>query len=334
MKLSVSENSNILRKQLLKWGGRILTVLVSIGIIYYFLRDINFEQLREQTKQANIWLALFGAAFPLLIFWITDAAFTVKSFEWFHKPVSFLDYFIIKGALYIITMVNVTFATGGVFLYFKQKTGAPIIFQMGLLAWRITVAVTGLLVLLVVMTLLFLLFDPGSFQNDNFKWILPAALLCIAILAEVFLYTFYGKGMFLKKLPDNIKDKWLSPFDKSELSHWLFGWGYSVPPIILSMVGQYLVARAFGMEIPFFYFMICVPLTSCIASLPVAFAQFGTTTAAWSIFYLGTYCTMEQIVAVTLFIPTVKLCFRAGVGIIFMPFAIRELESAKNNKPE
>ncbi len=322
------------KKTASRWAMRIITMAVSAAILYYSLDDVEWDKLKKAWDESDKLLALLGATFPLLVFWTTDAAFTTRSFKWFDKPVPFKDYFFIKAAAYLLTMVNITFAAGGVFLYFMRKTGITPSRQAGLLFWRVCMAIFGVCSFFLLVMVYVALFRRDQIPELNLGLWGPLFILIIIFMIEFGLLSLRGKGLFMERLSVNYKGDFWQAFRNARPIHWLLGWLYTLPAILVSLMGLYLVAHAFGIRVPFLYFLFCIPLVSVISALPIAFGQFGTTTVAWITFF-SMYGGAEEIAAATLFIPAVKLIFRGGVGLIFMPLAMKELEDLKGKaKPD
>jgi hypothetical protein len=317
----------------LRWAGRIATIVVSAAIIYYFLRKVEWAKLKEAAESADLALALVGMLTPLFAFWITDAIFTVKSFAWFDKPVPLRDYLAVKGAAYLLTLVNITFSTTGVFLYFMRKTGISVPRQAGLLAWRVTVSTLGALIFLALFILAVASFAPGIAAGLGARYWVPFVVLTAVLTAAVTAFSFWCRGPVLARIARGRAAEVLAAFGSARLRHWLIGFAYTTPNLVLNFVGMFMVARAFHVEVPFFHFLFWIPVVLVFAALPIAFGQLGTTTAAWQ-FFFAAYGTKEDIIAATIFIPAVRLVWRAAAGLISMPFALRELESIKPAKEE
>jgi uncharacterized membrane protein YbhN (UPF0104 family) len=312
-------------RQLRRWAARIGTILVSAAILYYYLRRLDWPGLADAAARADFGLAAAGIVIPLIGFWVTDAIFTTRSFAWFDQPVACTDYFIIKAAAYLLAMVNVSFATGGVFLYFTRKTGIGFAKQTGLMAWRLSMAVFGFVLALAGLIAAVLLFAPGLAAEMRLAALGPAIALILLLMIEIAAFCFYRRGLILRRLPLKLDSDLFAAFLAARPRHWGLAFAYTVPPIVLYFVGMYLVARAFHLQVPFFYFLLRMPLAALVAGLPVAFGGFGTTTAAWHAFFKS-YGSEADIAAVTLFIPALRLATRALIGFLFMPLALRELE--------
>jgi len=302
------------------------TVFVSAAILYYFLGKEDWSELWKAAAQADTVMAALGVFVPLLVFWITDAAFSVKSIEWFHRRVPLTDFIVVKAAFYLLTLVNISLGTGGVFLYFLRKAQISVRKQAGILAWRISVAVSGYLAVFFLLTLAMLVFYPEQAGRIRMDIWLPVLGVILALAADWTARWMLGKSLVFRLLkPDPTSEFWAA-FTLSRPRHWFIGWAYTVPAIVSNFLGMYVVARAFGIDVPFFYFAFWIPVVVMFAALPVAFGGFGTTTAAWAGFF-GGYASTAAIGAATIFIPGARLLLRIVLGLVFLPACMRELEA-------
>ncbi len=320
-----SENEKPARRNLLRWVMRMVTVIISAAILYYFLRGEDWESLREAASMAEVFPATMGVILPLLVFWFTDTAFTVKSFQWFHRPVRFRDYMVIKAAMYLLTMVNITLATGGVFLYFARKVHISFSKQAGLLMWRVNVAVFGYVLLFTLFVFALWSLSPGVISAVRMRDWAPVLAFLLLLMVDWWIFWTYGKGVISRRLASSFKSEWWSAFRQSGMGHWLAGWGYTVPAIVVDVLGMYIVALSFNVEVPFFYFLFWMPVVLVLSALPIAFGGFGTTTAAWMVFF-SNYADPADIAAATIFIPGVRLILRSMLGLAFLAPAMKELE--------
>jgi uncharacterized membrane protein YbhN (UPF0104 family) len=311
---------------LARWGFRAATVAVSVLILYWALYGISYQELREKTLHANLRLAVFGAVAPLFVFWITDALFTVRSFAWCGRPVPFKSYLVIKAVAYLLNMVNIVFSTGGVFLYFLKKTGISARAQAGLLLWRLEMDALGMIIFYAAIIGAALGLAPAQAAKMQLPFTLPVLLVSLLIGVEWALYWLKGGGLMMKRLPVNFQAEFWMAFRMLGPRHWGKGMAYTFPPLVANFVGMYLCARAFHLDVPLLYFLFWIPLVALFSALPIAFGGFGTTTAAWFHFFAH-YGAHSEIAAVTIFIPAVRLVTRGLFGIVFMPFATREIES-------
>jgi uncharacterized membrane protein YbhN (UPF0104 family) len=311
---------------LARWGFHAATVAVSALILYWALYRISYAELRRAARHADIALATFGAVAPLFVFWITDAVFTVRSFAWCGRPVPIGNYLVIKAAAYLLNMVNIAFSTGAVFLYFLKKTRISARAQAGLLLWRLQMDAFSMIIFYAMIIGCALGLEPSSAAKMKLHAAAPVLILSLIVSAEWTRYWLKGRGLVMKRLPVNFQAEFWMAFRALGPRHWGKGMAYTFPPLVANFLGMYLCARAFHLDVPLLYFLFWIPWAALLSALPIAFGGFGTTTAAWTAFFAH-YGTHAEIVALTVFIPTVRLLTRGFFSIVFMPLATREIES-------
>lgn len=316
-----------------RWIARLSTVAVSALILYYFIGRTDWEELMDAARRADLLPAMIGVVAPLVVFWLTDAGFTVKSFAWFHRPVSFWHFMPVKAAAYLLTMVNISAGAGGVFLYFLRKARITVKKQTGILAWRVFMAVTGYFMVYLGLTAAMFVFSPEVAAGMRMEAWLPIIILFLVVLYDWSAFWLWGGGLVTGRLPLDTASEFWTAFHQARPRHWAAGWAYTVPALCANFGGMYLVARSFNIDVPFLYFAFWIPLITMVAALPVAIGGLGTTTAAWMAFFSG-MAEPSDIIAATIFIPGMRLAFRAMLGLLSMPFAMRELESITIDRGE
>jgi len=322
MEKDPAQPSNFTARPMARWAVRLGTLMVSAGLLYYFLRGEDWKNLREAANEAELIPALAAVVIPHLVFWLTDAAFTVRSFQWFHRPVGFRNYLVIKAGAYLLTMVNISISAGMVFYYFTRKTKITVKKQAGLLLWRVLVAVTGYALLFSAFLVAALVLDYRLVAGVNIAAAAPLLVLSLLFLADFFIHKRTGRSLAAKKI--TAAGEFFSSFRESTLSHWVKGWGYTAPALVVDFLGMYVVAWAFDVHVPFVYFMTWIPLVAVLSALPIAFGGLGTTTAAWMVFF-SAYADPTNIAAATIFLPGVRVIARALMGLVFLPAAMQEL---------
>ncbi len=313
------------------WLWRVATALVSAGILYWFFRGISWDEVITSASEADYVPAWLGMIIPVLLFWISDAAYTVKSFEWFHKRVPLSDYFVIKAAAYLLAMINIAFATGGVFYYFIRKTGITVQKQVGILVWRELMVVFGCGVFFAALALGVFAYSREMAAEAFLGFWGPALAAILLFSIESWRFWRKGKGLLFRNLPLSYHKQFWEPFHNPQAKQWIQGMVYMLPAILAYCVGLWVTARAFDVYVPFITFMFWIPLVALISALPVAFSNFGTTTAAWVAFFAA-YADRADIMVLTIFIPAARLIIRAVIGAAFVPSAMKELETVPGYK--
>lgn len=134
------------------WIKRTLPILVSMVILYYYFHNQDWRQLLQAASRANFLLAIPSIIVPQLFFWYCEVLITKKHMVWFHKPFSFRAFFWIRGAIYLLMMINMSLGSGGILLYLWKKVRISWAKLWGIMVFRFGLTLWGLCVLLVPIT--------------------------------------------------------------------------------------------------------------------------------------------------------------------------------------
>jgi hypothetical protein len=304
---------------------RVLPAVISVAILVYYFRNQEWEKLLQSTENANIWLAVLAILIPQLIFWYVEAMAVHKSFEWFHGPFPFWDYFWVKGTGYILLFINTALGASGILIYQKVKADISMERFLGILLFRSAMLMWGVCIASIPFTLALHYYGhAGLFGNWIYAW---WALLIFGAywFIEAWIVWHYKKSFGIAAIIANQRenDFWTA-FHNSKPKHWIYMWAMMFPPFFITLIGYYFVTIAFNVDVPFFYFIVVIPMAIAIMDLPIAFAGFGTATIAWNAFF-GDYGTAADIAALTLFIPICRTGVRILMGIISIKPAADEI---------
>ena len=260
--------------------------------------------------------------------WFSTALLTAWTMGWYHGPFPLWRYFWVRGAIFILQMVNNPLATGGSLLYIQRKTGIGWTKLLGIMGFRFQLAVWGFSIFMIPVTLAVHRYglDDEVKINMGLWW----GFLIFQAQFLVFSWIFWFRKLDLTRLGkvivrDRESDFWVA-FNLATRTHWLIIWAVILPQIFLALASYYFLARAFSVNVPFWECIVVMPWVLIVSNLPIAFGGFGTTTFAW-VTYFGHYGSAENIAALTLFIPSARAVLRSLIGIISLQPAIRDIST-------
>jgi hypothetical protein len=314
------------RKQPIKPPFRIiLSVLISVLILYFYFHGINWRAILAAVRTANLPLAMLAVLIPQIVTWFCGVWITGKHIRWFHGPFDGWTYAWVRGAFYIVFIINPSIGTGGLLFYLKRKTGISWNKFAGIGLFRFGLAMWGIGLVMIPATIV--LQSSGLAEKIHINMLLWRGLLIFgaAWLIEAWIYWRYEKGFGISSMiARNRGDEFWTAFRTATPRQWLITWALNLLPFFFMLFGFHLLARAFNIRIPWIEFMIASPIMFAIAEMPVSFGGFGTTTLAWMMFF-GHYGSMENIAALTIFLPAARSVNRGLIGLISLPFAMGEL---------
>lgn len=321
----MTEPSTSIFRRLPPWLRQLLPVLVSALILYYYFRGQDWAELWKAVERADIALAVLAVVVPQLVFWWFESLVWTRHVEWFHRPVPFSRVFWVRGAVYILQLINTPLGSGGILLYLQRKARMSWRKLLGITLFRYGLILWGLGILLIPATAAMQFYGYAEEVRLNL-WVWWGVLLFgVLYLVEVWLVWHRGMNFGLARWTlRNRETEFWTAFRVASRKQWFLTWAMTIPPFVIMMLGLYLLARAFQLEIPFWKFMVLSPLAFLIMDLPIAFAAFGSTTLAWELFFSG-HGDPEALFALTLFFPAVRSLCRAAVGLVSLRPAIAEI---------
>ena len=240
--------------------GRILPWAVTLVLLFYVFRMISFRDMGKALVQAPYWTV---PAFIVLVLgvYLGDCFAIWKTFGWFVARLSFREVLVVRGATYLLALVNYTVGQGAIVYFVNRSRGIPLL--------RGTAAV--LLIMGTNILLLLIFASIGLAVSPD----MPAGLRKIVFGAYAAL-AVYSVLLVLKP-------RWLTSRPIFDV---LFAAGIAghlrtvlmrIPHLGILMVFTYTSLRAFGVEVPVSHAILYLPMIYFIGVLPIAVMGLGTT---------------------------------------------------------
>jgi len=307
------------------WAKKAVPALISLLILYYYFHDQDWTALWAATAHARLWLALLAIVVPQLIYWALEVLLTERTMTWFHAPFPWRPYFWVRGAIYILQILNPTLAGGGTLLYIQRRTLIPWRRFAGILLFRFGMTMWALTLFLIPATLAMHYYGLAERARLNL-WVWWGFLIFgVAWMVEAWVVWHHQKHFGLSKLVvrDRESEFWTA-FRLATRGQWLATGALALAPMLFVLFGFYLLALAFEVRVPFWHFLVVAPLVMLIMDLPIALAGFGTTTLAWMTFF-GEFGSEENLAALSLFLPFARSICRGLIGLVSLRPALTDL---------
>lgn len=313
------------------WLKTSMVIAISVAILYYYFKDIDRTALLTSIREANLWLAISALIVAQLSFWIFDVITTERHFAWYHGPFSWREYFWVRGAFYLLMMLNTSLGQGGIFLYLQQNTKMPWIKYSGLIFFRSALQLGVIAVLIIPIS--FALHYFNIFEASKLNPYLWWGIILGGSVALLDGYLFFVKkttiGLSRWVVWNREHDFWLC-FNQSTTMQWIWTMVWGAIPTIVMVICFWFYAIAFNVHVPFILFSVTFLLVIMISDAPISFAGFGTTTMAWMLFYQD-YGSIEAIASLSLFQPFARTAIRAVIGLISIKPAMSLINLSKVN---
>jgi hypothetical protein len=248
--------------------GRVLPWLVALGLFAYLLSRFSPADVAAKLRLAAPWTVPAVAALILVVY-LADSLAIWKTFGWFVARLSFKEVLVVRGATYLLALVNYALGQGAIVYFVKRSRGVPVI--------RGTAAVLLIMGINVLMLLglatLGLIFVP---QTSRVLGIIVA--IAYGGLA-VYLGLVLAKPRFLTSKP--LFDVLLS----AGLSGHLKAMAARAPHILSLLALTYTSMLAFHIEVPPGQAILCLPVVYFVAVLPISPQGLGTTELMMTTFF-------------------------------------------------
>ncbi|MBN2158249.1 MAG: flippase-like domain-containing protein [Spirochaetes bacterium] len=283
--------------------------VVGIAILAYLVWRIEFSALVNALARADVVLyAAVLAAFIILNF-LVDTQNLQAILTHSRHSISFSETMMIRGASYLLMIVDYTLGMSSIAYYLKKSKGIPFIRGMGLMFVLNFTTQASLL----VMALAGCLLMSGSPSH----WLSKMAIGCGALLASSLIFLIGlkllpEKSIFRKIKRNDLMKGLVESSARTYLINTLYRCGFYFTFILFF----YVAVRAFNMDIPFMALIAYVPVILLIISIPISAFGLGTSQAAM-LFLFRDYGTPAQILAFSLVYSASIIIVRGIIGACY-----------------
>jgi hypothetical protein len=248
---------------------RVAAWVVTLGILAYLFWTIPIHEVTRAIRNAAPWTvpALLGL---VLLMYLADCVAMWRTFGWFVAPLRFTEVLTLRGATYLLAMVNYALGQGAIIYFVNRSRGVPI---MRGAAAVLLIMGTNLLLLLFLATAGMGL---GGEMLPELRTLIVAAYAGLAVYVVVVLW----KPRWLARRP--IFDVLL----QAGLVGHLKAMAVRLPHVMILVIFQWVALRAFGVNVPFTQTLLAMPVVFFVAVLPISVQGVGPTQGAMLFFFL------------------------------------------------
>ena len=235
------------------WLKRWAHFFIAGAAISYVVWKFDMHAAFDAFRRAPIaWFVLFSAVL-LVLNLAADTYAMNKVFDWFGCHVPYRDLFFVRGATYLVALVNYHVGQAAIVGYLYRARKVPFLSATGFILFIIGVNVGTL----------FLLASWGASRADGeLKWLRFIPLVCVL-----------GVGVYSVLLwakPRLLADRAvLAPLFQMGIVGHLKGILVRLPHVFVLLVWHTLSLRMFGIQIPIMAALLYLPAYFAVASLPV-----------------------------------------------------------------
>jgi hypothetical protein len=283
---------------------RLLPWLITAGILAYLFARLPLRHVIDAASRAAVWTIPALAAIVLLVY-LADCVAIWKTFGWFVAPLSFRDTLTLRGATYLLALVN--YALGqGAFVYFLNRTRGVALVRAA--AAVVLIMGINLLLLLFLSTLGLVLGAESLPEVSSLIWI---AYLGLAIYVTMLIW----RPRWLERRPilDVLLNAGLGGHVRSLVVR--------LPHVAVLLVLNHVALHAFGVEVPALQTLLCFPVVLLVAVLPISVQGVGPTQGAM-IFFFARYAQGDTamreatVFAASLGTQAIAWCVQVSLGLL------------------
>jgi hypothetical protein len=272
---------------------------VAAGILLFLLHRVPFAALRSGLAHGP-WGPLTAYTLPLAaVTLLADAFATQVCLAVTGEPRPFGTLVLVRGATYLLGLVNYALGQGGIGLYL-HRTGTRAARGTGIVLFLMAVNL-GALVLTAALGLALPL---GTRLGPPVR----ATVLSGLALGALYLGVVALRPAFLARR------ELLSPLFVAGVRGHLAALAARFPHVLLLALGQWGALWIWGVRIPADHALALMPLVLVVAALPVAPAGLGTLQAA-QVLLFAPYATEAAVLSFSLAFSLLGLVFQAAVGV-------------------
>ncbi len=304
------------------WLRQLLPLLLTVAVFALIFQRVQFAKFVSALRGADH--VPFAALMLLngLLYFIWDTFVLVVVLRWFHGPIRYGELLPVRSVTYLISFLNTNLARAATAYYLKRKLNTAFF----------PIAGTVLFLTLMEMAQLVVWATGGMWASPlpipRYLYAVPFVFLA-AWLAVVFFTQSRANrndsgadvGFSWKRV-----SRWpiFQTFVRAPARRYIQVVLLRAPLFAASLCLHYFALKTFGIDIPLPKLVAYLPIIFMLAALPITVAHLGTTQAAW-IFFFGDLASAPQLLAYSLASHLAFMFARAGVGIVFLPRAYRDL---------
>jgi hypothetical protein len=287
--------------------GPVVGWVVTIAVLVYLFRTIHPAQIAK-AFQAAYWWAIPANAILVFAVYLADSFAIKKTFGWFVAPLTYREVLVVRGATYLLALVNYTVGQGAIVYFVNRSRGVPVL--------RGTAAV--LLVMGVNVLVLLVLASIGLVVSTEVPQVLKLIVVVAYAALAVYIALVAAKPRWLVSRP--IFDVLLSAGVGGHLRSMVV----RLPHIFALMALSWASMAAFGVVLPIAKAIMCLPIVYFVAVLPISFQGLGTS-QAMLIHFFAVYAPGETdearwavILAASLVSQAIAFAIQLSIGLVCM----------------
>jgi len=297
-----------LRQRLLRWLRILGPWAVAVGLLTWVFSRIPLDAFGQALSRGQFswWVPTMAGA--LVCIYLADSLAITKTFSWFTAPLSYAEVLAIRGASYLLAVINYNLGQGAIVFFVRRAKGVP----LGLGTGTVLLIMGINLVVLLVLAVVGLSVSVVPRAAALWPWAIGLLVAFLGYLGVV-----------------AIRPAWLERYDllkpalRAGIRGHLAALAVRLPHLGAVFAAHYLAMRAFGVHPPVAVFLTYMPIVTLISALPISPQGLGTQQVA-AIYLFSAYAPGDPetqratVLAYSVSIVSLAMVFQVGMGLAWM----------------
>lgn len=256
-----------------RWLRHVLPWAVALALLAWVFSRVPLGAFGEALSRGHFHWFIPAMAAVMAVIYLADCFAIAKTFSWFTIPMSYKEVLRIRGASYLMSVVNYNLGQGAIILFAKRAKGlslrlgtGTVLFLMGINLLVMVLLAAGALAL-----------GAAPKAATLWPWVIGLLVLFIFYLGAV-----ASKPAFLSRI------ELLQPILRAGVSGHLLALLVRLPHIALVLLAHLLGMLAFDLRPPMDVFFAYLPVMLLISALPISPQGLGTAQVA-AVFFFSAY---------------------------------------------
>src|SRR5688500_17781121 len=105
--------------------SRILAWVVALGLLAFLLSRISLADMLRAVQASASW-TVPAVAVGVLLVYLADSFAIWKTFGWLVAKLSFREVLVVRGATYLLALVNYALGQGAIVYFVNRSRGVPV----------------------------------------------------------------------------------------------------------------------------------------------------------------------------------------------------------------
>ena len=251
---------------------KVLPWVFAAAIFYFLFRQSPPKEILSTIWQANIpYFVVLSIAYFFIIM-LLDCVGLQWAFGRYSTKVTFSETILMRGATYLLMLINYNLGQGGMAFYLKRTHKAPVFKSLGTIFF-LTCIDLGLILTFGMVAVLR--------ENIVYREISMRHSLTSVTLVFYFCFVLIALAPRLRFPPFHwlSKKHLLVAFQESRLIDYARVIGLRLPVIVIILLANYFLFQSFRSHLPMTDIMAYSPIIAVVGTLPITPSGIGTTQA-------------------------------------------------------